>query len=662
MSRIRFGVLGAVLALSACGKPDSGLPVETFLSPEGANHRGFRFSPDGSRVAYWAPGTGGWDLVVAGADLSNPHTLTTGGPNIGPAGNAPIWSPDGKLLAFASDAANIADVAVISADGGEVRRLTDTPGIELPIEWHPKGDRLAYLVIGEGGTFRTSVVSLASGQSSPLLSDASGQSSPLLSGMRQAFPHWSPDGSRLAIGINDRGSTTLWLADSSGANPKQVTTDGQEQFVGWSPDGTELLYVSRRTGTGDIWVLPVDSGKPRQLTRDVRDDDSPAWSTDGKWVAFRSTRGRQTDLWVVPAAGGTELRVTDNAAEEGGPQWVGKSSRLAFQTNSAVSALWVVTVADGKERRLTPDSIRVGSFRVSPDGREVVYQVLRGGGVSDLQVASLADGARRTLATGTADNWVYGYSPDGKTILFGSNRSGNQDVWTISAAGGEPRQLTTWSTNEHTADWTPDGSAVYFISNRDAKIGDVWKVPASGGEPRRVTTVGNVNTLAQSSNSRDLFVNLLGGRGGQLALTKLRPDGTLQTLWDRTNVLAVVSQDGIMPGGDSVGIYTALPGAGQANYLISTRTGQGREILGKGDIVGDFSPDGTMLSYSSGSPNQHIGILNLKDATTRRLTNSPENELAYWWTRDSKTIVFLRWSPRNRIATVDLTRLLARGR
>jgi TolB protein len=651
MRRIGFGILGGVLALSACGRPESGLPTVTVLSPEGARHTAFHFSPDGGHVAFWTPGTSGWNLVVARADLSDPRTLTAGSPFLGPATNTPLWSPDGKLLAFGSNAAGLADVAVVPAAGGEARRLTDAPGLEIPTQWHPRGDRLAYLATGEGGTFRNSVVSLASGQSSPLLSET-----------RLAFPNWSPDGSRLEIQINDRGSTTLWLADSSGTNPKQLTTEGQEQFVAWSPDGTELLYVSRRTGTGDIWVLPVDGGKPRQLTRDVRDDDSPAWSSNGKWVAFRSTRGRQTDIWMVPAAGGTELRVTDDAAEESGVQWVGKSSRLAFQTTTVTSALWAVTVADGKERQVTPDSIRVGNFRVSPDGAEVVYPVRRGGGVSDLQVVSLADGARRTLVTGTADNWVYGWSPDGKTILFGSNRSGNQDVWTISATGGEPRQLTNWATQENTADWAPDGSSVYFISNRDAKIGDVWTVPTTGGEPRRVTTVGNVSNLAQSSTSPDLFVNLIGGRAGQLVLAKLRPNGTLQTLWDRSNVLAVVSQDGIMPGGDSVAIYATLPGGGQGGYLISTRTGQGREILGKGDNPGDFSPDGTMLSYTFGNPTANLGILNVEDGSTRRLTNSLEGVGAYWWTRDSKTIVFNRVAPRSRIATVDLTKLLARAK
>jgi TolB protein len=654
MSRIQFGVLGALVVLAACGKTESALPVVTLLSPENANHQASRFSPDGSRVAYWAAGTDGWDLMVAKADLSESRKASAGSANF--FNNPPLWSPDGRLLAFISGAASLADVAVVPADGGEVRGLTDAPGLEIPIQWHPKGDRLAYIATAEGGTFRSSVVDLASGHSSPLLAET-----------RPAVGLWSPDGAWLAIQIIDRGSNTIWLADSTGANPKQLTTEGQEQLGGdltpWSPDGSELLYTSRRTGTGDIWVLPVNGGKSRQLTRDVRDDNSPVWSADGKWVAFISTRGRQTDVWVVPSAGGTEIRVTDDAAEEGNVQWIGKSKKLAFHTGVDASGLYAMTVADGKERRITPDSIRVGNQDVSPDGTEVVYQVLRGGGVSDLQVVPVAGGAPRTLVSGTADNYQPTWSPDGKSILFVSNRSGNQDVWVVGAAGGEPRQLTSWSTDESNAQWASDGAFIYFVSSHEASpFNDLWKVPVAGGAPIRVTTLGTVNYAMAMRTSPDVFVTTFGKRAGQLVLSRALPDGKLQTLWDKSNFLGA-SSFGITPKADSMEILAELPGGGQGSFMISTRTGQGHPILGKNEQAGDVSRDGTQMLYTIGSPNQDLGLYTLKDGSTRRLTKTPENENGYWWAGpDGKTIVFARSAQRRRIATADLTKLLARGK
>ena len=654
MRQARLVILGALLALSACGKQDSGLPSASILTPEGSDHASSRFSPDGSRVAYWAAGARGWDLMVANADLSSPRALVSA-----PAGEwwPPLWSPDGGSLAFLSTTLGLADVAVVQAEGGEPRRLTDGPGIENPLQWHPGGDRIVYMASVEGQAgFRGSMVSLSSGRSAPLLSET-----------RSTEAFWSPDGSKIAYSVADGGRATIWVADSSGANPRQLTTEGQERFATWfgggnpwSPDGSELLYVSRRTGTGDIWVLPVAGGTPRQLTRDIHDDDHARWSSDGKWVAFISTRGRQTDVWVVPAAGGTELRVTDDVAEEFHLQWVGGSEKLAFHTNDAASGLWAMTVADGKERRITPDSVRVGSFELSPDGTEVVYKVLRGGGVSELWVAPLVGGAPRTLVAGNADYWEFGWSPDGKSIVFVSTQSGDGDAWVVDAAGGTPRQLTNWPTGEWDVEWAVDGSAVYFRSPRDASsFADVWMVPATGGEPRRVTTVGTVENVAPSRTSPDVFVTTVGA-AGRVVLSRLLPDGRLQTLWDRSNMLGgSLSGFSVTAEGDSMAIAVELPAGGFGSYLISTRTGQGRQILGKGDAAGDFSRDGTRLLYHFGTPNADLGLLTIEGGSVRRLTDTPENESAARWTTDGKTIVFNRTAERRRIATVDLTRLLA---
>ena len=82
-------------------------------------------------------------------------------------------------------------------------------------------------------------------------------------------------------------------------------------------------------------------------------------------------------------------------------------------------------------------------------------------------------------------------------------------------------------------------------------------------------------------------------------------------------------------------------------------------MLGKNDQIGDFSPDGNWVAYWSGNPSLEMNVLNMKDGSTKRLTNSPESETTYWWVSDNNTIVFLRASQHRRIGEVDLTRLLA---
>ena len=161
--------------------------------------------------------------------------------------------------------------------------------------------------------------------------------------------------------------------------------------------------------------------------------------------------------------------------------------------------------------------------------------------------------------------------------------------------------------------------------------------------------------------SPDVFVQSVGGKGGATVLGKVRPDGKLQVLWDKSSVTGI-SWLGFTPKGDSLAINITVPGGGLGSYLISTRTGQGRQMLGKNDQIGDFSPDGNWLAYWSGNPTLEMYVINMKDGSTKRLTNSPESETTYWWVSDNNTIVFLRQSQRRRIATVDLTKLLDGGK
>jgi Tol biopolymer transport system component len=423
------------------------------------------------------------------------------------------------------------------------------------------------------------------------------------------------------------GQGTIWASDSAGGNLRQLTTEGLEEFdpwnQSWSPDGSEFAYLSRHTGTADIWVMPVNGGPARQLTKDLRDDTQPVWSPDGRWVAFLSTRVQQTDLWVAPSTGGDAIRVTDDAAEESRLQWVGPGTRLGFQTSSASGTLWALDADAGTERQVTPDSIRVGGFRVSPDGSQVAYVVERGGGVTDLQVVPLAGGPPRVLVAGSHENRLGEWSPDGQTILYESNRGGNVDLWTVSAAGGAPTQLTKWPTYETSPAWTTDGSGISSC-RRDATLRDIWLVrpPATA---RRITTVA-ASTPSPELLGPDLFVILLGGRARQFVLagSGTAASGPLGPEQRRQRVARC------RDARRRLGRHQYRPSGGRdEGFLISTRTGQGRQLLGKGQAGRRLLPRRQHAGYTF-QGDQDLGILDMKDGTTQRLTNT-RSESGYWW-------------------------------
>ncbi len=293
----------------------------------------------------------------------------------------------------------------------------------------------------------------------------------------------------------------------------------------------------------------------------------------------------------------------------------------------------------------------------------LVYEVIRGGGVSDLMLMPAAGGPSRILVANGGLNNIPNWSPDGKSITFVSTRAGNPDIWVVSASGGEARQLTDFSSVEQNPQWSADGSFVYFTSHHEsAPFDDLWKVPAAGGTPTRITKTGTVNGLAVSLVSPDIFVQSEGGKGGRTVLARVMPDGKLETVWDKTNLtgylLVRLHAEGRFTGDQRRAPRTA----GVGSYLISTKTGQGRQVLGKNDQIGDFSRDGRWLGYWIGGATVELGVVDMKDGSHRQLTKSPESETSYWWTADNKTLLFTRQSQRRRIAVVDLTKLLTAGK
>lgn len=650
----KVGAIMLVAALAGCkGESGPSTPSVAMLSPPNAADYSPTFSPDGSHVAYVAQRPHDYAITIADSDLSHPVAVDSS-----TIWNSPIvWSPDGTRVAYTIGAD--LDIWTAALAGGSPQHLTTGKGIEFAVQWQPGGTWLTYAATGKSGV-GTYQVNVNTGVSMPVPAPA-----------QLTFPFRSPDGSRIAYQVVAGEKSTLWVADSLGENARQLTTEGFESFAGrpatpWSPDGSELLYESARTGMPDVWVLRIADDSARQLTRDVRADDDAVWSPDGKWVAFLSDRGQQTDVWIIPAAGGTPRRVTDNAAQESDLQWIGQRNALAFTTGTQQSGLWTRSLASGAERRLTPDSMRVGgAWKVSPDGKSVVFVALRGGGVRDLQLLDLATGTRRTLVANGAQNMNPLWSPDGSRIAYTSTRTGNRDVWVVDTAGGPPRALTSWTSQEDPMAWSPDGSSIYFTSSHESKpLRDLWEVPAAGGEPKQLTHIGTVGPATVSPATGDVFLVAIGGSQGQQVLDRLEPDDSLQTLWDQTNVLQIPA---VSPSGDSIAVLVGAPGGGSMTMLLPAHGGQGREILSPRGAAGappdalvqGWSSDGTRIVFGAGGSIQDLYVLTLRDSSVQRLTDTPTDEggRAFFLAGDT-SVIFYRSSDESRIAAVDVGGLM----
>lgn len=244
------------------------------------------WSPDGRRVAFRSHRDGDEEVYVMGSDGSRERNLTR---NPG-TDYSPAWSPDGKRIAFASDREDPSgnDIYVVGADGHAARRVVMREGIDEYPTWSPDGERIAFACTGgrvleQGvGDFEVCVVELDSGRVAQL-TDAPGLSD---------APAWSPDGRRIAFESDRRGWPSL-------------------------PDYRPPAYEKDRYGDKDVWVMDADGTRERNVTRNAREDDrGPAWSPDGRRLVY----DRYGDLYVQAVDGGRARRLTD-VGTDGFPDW-----------------------------------------------------------------------------------------------------------------------------------------------------------------------------------------------------------------------------------------------------------------------------------------------------------------------------------------------------
>jgi len=246
----------------------------------------------------------------------------------------PVFSPSGDEVLFTSRREETAALIRIAFDGGELTQVPIGLTGDLYSDWHPDGRSIVFDARENGGPPDIFRYWIESGELRRLTEHP---------GM-DGHPSFSPDGNQIAFMSTRGGNGDIWIIDVDGANLRQLThhPDG-DWHPKWSPDGQNILFSSDRDGDADLWVIGVDESGLRKLTSLPGVADRGSWSPDGSRVVFQW----EGDLWLVDSRGGDPEQLTDFPGMEGNPAWSPDGSSIVFAGDSSGNLnLWVLSLQE----------------------------------------------------------------------------------------------------------------------------------------------------------------------------------------------------------------------------------------------------------------------------------------------------------------------------
>jgi len=255
-----------------------------------------------------------FNCLILAKSLKNDTAPT----QLAPDGFAPVWSPDGKQIAFLRSIKGTNDLWLVHAGGGDAKPLT-SGGITfagfalLPynrmqtqdFQWSPDSGRLLYCANSSGVANVWQIGIDGSGPTQ--LSDNTDAN------LHFFNPTWSPDGQRvawLALSPGQKQSSwSIWLI-AEGRKKQIFQSDSMLGLVGWSPSGQELILKSvsgKSSGPGDVnlFAMSVPDGKQRSLAQlPATYFQNIKLARAGNQIAFVTRQDGADSLQVIAATGG----------------------------------------------------------------------------------------------------------------------------------------------------------------------------------------------------------------------------------------------------------------------------------------------------------------------------------------------------------------------
>jgi TolB protein len=219
------------------------------------------WSPDNQVIAYtsWRPSSAGsfgvfQDIILSYIQVGQRTTPANGSPDR--QNYLPAWSPDGTKLAFTSNRDGNPEIYVMNKDGSGLRRMTNSPTIDVSPTWSPTGNQLAW--------------------------------------------------------VSDRtGQPKIYLMNSDGTGQRLLVGDPKSDRPTWSRGKFNEIAYASQTGPGyDIKIYSFEKGEAIKVTDGIGSNESPSFSPNGRHIAFTSTRNGKAQVFTVDRDGNNLRQIT----------------------------------------------------------------------------------------------------------------------------------------------------------------------------------------------------------------------------------------------------------------------------------------------------------------------------------------------------------------
>ncbi len=346
------GFIGGALALRSDDQPPGqGAPAAN-LPPGDATEAAAGVQPViPSPGATTALTMGSDDVDEAPALTATPTATTIPSPTTAPAASDPATLPSPTVTAtppirngpIVFDSAD--DIFIMSADGTNVRQLTDNSVLDDEADISSDGRFIAY-------------ESYSGSEWQIIIMDIDGRFPRELATGRH--PDWSPDDRYIAI-ESTTSPQQIFVVDVLSGSARRVTNTGvHSRSPSWSPDGSEIVFMIEVGSSWQLAVVNVATGAHEVITSGAPDKRFPVWSPDGELIAYNSlaANGSIDQIWVVEPSGSNAQRLTDEG-QNGRPAWSPDGQYLLFNSNRSGS--WLIYRMDrdgGNQRALSSEGDR----------------------------------------------------------------------------------------------------------------------------------------------------------------------------------------------------------------------------------------------------------------------------------------------------------------